>query len=138
MFFLKDEGFEYSKTQLKTEVIDINNLEDGFTQLQLRFTFDFNSGAFSHEVTWSNHDIELIVSQLENLRLSGEITAIEPEISFSYQKMEKNLYTFYIHFDNGMIHSNMGTDSGISLRLIVNRQSLVKWARQLTKLLHHT
>ncbi|MEK4749388.1 hypothetical protein NST77_17785 [Niallia sp. FSL W8-0177] len=58
MFFLKDDGFGYSKTQLKTEVIDIHNLEDGFTQLQLRFTFDFNSGAFSHEVTWSNYDIE--------------------------------------------------------------------------------
>ncbi|MEI2366851.1 MULTISPECIES: hypothetical protein [Niallia] len=75
---------------------------------------------------------------MENLHLSGDITAIEPDISFSYQKMEGNLYTFYIHFDNGMIHSNMGTDSGISLRLIINRQSLVDWARQLTKLLHHT
>lgn len=39
MFFLKDEGFEYSKTQLKIEVIDIRNIED-FIQLQLRFTFD--------------------------------------------------------------------------------------------------
>lgn len=137
MFFLKDEGFEYSKTQLKIEVIDIRNIED-FIQLQLRFTFDFSFETFSHEVTWSNHDIEAVVSQLENLHLSGDITAIEPDISFSYQKREENLYTFYIHFDNGMIHSNMGTDSGISLRLIINRQSLVDWARQLTKLLHHT
>lgn len=33
MFSLKDEGFEYSKTKLKTEVIDIHNLEEGFPQL---------------------------------------------------------------------------------------------------------
>ncbi|MEK4443558.1 MULTISPECIES: hypothetical protein [Niallia] len=138
MFSLKDEGFEYSKTKLKTEVIDIHNLEEGFPQLRLRFTFDFGSGTFSHEVTWSNPGIETALSQLENLHLSGEISAIEPDISFSYQKMEENLYTFYIHFDNGMIHSNMGTDSGISLRLIVHRQSLVKWTRQITKLLQYS
>ena len=93
MFSLKDEGFEYSKTKLKTEVIDIHNLEEGFPQLRLRFTFDFCSGTFSHEVTWSNHGIETVLSQLENLHLSGEISAIEPDISFSYQKMEGNLYT---------------------------------------------
>lgn len=72
-----------------------------------------------------------MASQLENLDISNEISAIEPDISFSYRKLEENLYTFYINFDNGIINSKMGTDSGISLRLVANRHSLLN-----TKLLN--
>lgn len=135
MFSLKDDSFEFSKTQLKTELIDKKKLDNDYTQLRLNFTFDFKIGSFSKDVTWSNHDIESVASQLENLDISDDISAIEPDISFSYRKLEENLYTFYINFDNGIINSNMGTDSGISLRLVVNRHSLLNWKNELTKLL---
>ncbi|WP_144463791.1 hypothetical protein [Siminovitchia fortis] len=131
MILLKDVNYEESKTKLTTEIIRKNVVEDGITQVELKFVLNFGFGSVSRNITWTNYDIETVLSQIENIDGVGEISALEPDLSFFYTEVEQDQYLLYVDLDAGVINSNMGTESGVSLKMQIKKDDLLKWINEI-------
>ncbi|TXO21695.1 hypothetical protein FVP26_03355, partial [Staphylococcus aureus] len=63
-----------------------------------------------------------------------EIYFIEPDLHFTIIDFNQELLCIYIDFDSGLRHSNMVTESGVSLRINVTKSGFTKFINELVSL----
>lgn len=128
---LKDRSFDFSETEVKYEVLKLNEMEDGLTEIEFDLTFSYGFLDYTHRFVWINEDVESLVEQIEGMgqREIGSLGVLSPGISFTYEACphEEGMYTFTILMDSGYVNSGMGTDSGIGISLYVHQEEVKQW-----------
>ncbi|HHV6090515.1 TPA: hypothetical protein ACUL0C_002497 [Staphylococcus aureus] len=85
-------------------------------------------------------EFALFDSDMDNLKHMDydnpvtEIYFIEPDLHFTIIDFNQELLCIYIDFDSGLRHSNMATESGISLRINVAKSDFTKFINELASL----
>lgn len=75
------------------------------------------------------------IDNLKNFKITEQVNEFyfyEPDISFLVVDID-DLY-FFINLDSGLRHSNMCTDSGVSLRMNISVESLEKFISDLVSI----
>ncbi|MFG6183986.1 hypothetical protein ACF7HK_13995, partial [Staphylococcus aureus] len=62
------------------------------------------------------------------------INLVEPYLHFTIIDFNQELLCIYIYFDSGLRHSNMATESCISLRINVAKSGFTKFINELVSL----
>ncbi|MBE5666996.1 hypothetical protein HU002_08870 [Staphylococcus sp. SS251] len=129
---LADASYLYSKASITFILKDVVIEEDNKI-------FYFNTSA-----TFEDQDIKfelaLFDSDMDNLKHLEygnpvtEINFIEPDLHFTIIDFSQELLCIYIDFDSGLRHSNMGTESGVSLRINVTKTDFTKFLNELASL----
>ncbi|GJF52272.1 hypothetical protein [Staphylococcus argenteus] len=94
--------------------------------------------------TYENQEIKLELAlfdsdldYLKHLEVDNPVTEIyfiEPDLHFTIIDCNQELLCIYIDFDSGLRHSNMVTESGISLRINVTKTDFTKFINELASL----
>ncbi|MED1601953.1 hypothetical protein [Alkalihalophilus marmarensis] len=140
MVSLKDVFYDESKTELKLEVLKKESLDDNHYKVDFELSFSFGYAEVSRTISWTQGDIATLKEQISNLNLqpgSGYITPQEPELTMFYviddhhDNDNKEEITLYITLDGGQINSQMGTETGASIKIVTTHQVLQSWINQL-------
>lgn len=128
---LKDRSFEFSKTEVKHEVIKIGEPEDGLFEIKFKLTFSYGFLNYSHDFIWINQDVETLIEQLKKMdkKNYGTLSVLSPGVSFAYSKdpHDVNFYEFTVFMDTGYINSYMGTESKFGITLTASREDIGNW-----------
>ncbi|MDF4071636.1 hypothetical protein P3W82_20670, partial [Staphylococcus aureus] len=111
---LRDASYVHSKTSITFILKDVVIEEDNKI-----FYFDTSATFEDQEIKF---EFALFDSDMDNLKHMEydnpvtEIYFIEPDLHFMIIDFNQEMLCIYIDFDSGLRHSNMATESGISLR----------------------
>ncbi|HEI7353129.1 TPA: hypothetical protein ACSTPQ_002274 [Staphylococcus aureus] len=129
---LRDTSYLHSKTSITFILKEVVIEEDNKI-----FYFDTSATFEDQKVKF---EFALFDSDMDNLKHIEydnpvtEIYFIEPELHFTIIDFNRKLLCIYIDFDSGLRHSNMATDSGISLRINVTKTDFTKFINELVSL----
>ncbi|PID21431.1 hypothetical protein CSV61_09400 [Sporosarcina sp. P3] len=130
-YTLKDRSFEFSETEVKHEVFNMGELEDGLFEIEFKLTFSYGFLNYSHNFVWINQDIETLLEQLKIMdeTTNGTLSVLNPGISFAYSQdpHDEYFYEFTVFMDTGYINSHMGTESKLGITLSVSREDIKNW-----------
>ncbi|MBF1917007.1 hypothetical protein [Staphylococcus aureus] len=127
---LRDASYLHSKTSITFILKDVVIEEDNKI-----FYFDTSATFEDQEIKF---EFALFDSDMDNLKHMEydnpvtEIYFIEPELHFTIIDFNQELLCIYI--DSGLRHSNVATDSGISLRINVTKTDFTKFINELASL----
>lgn len=129
---LRDASYLHSKTSLtfilKNVVIEEDNKN---------FYFDTSATFEDQEVKFEFALFDSDMDNLKHIEYDNPVTEvyfIEPELHFTIIDFNQELFCIYIDLDSGLRHSNMATDSGISLRINVSKTDFTKFINELASL----
>ncbi|EJL1285065.1 TPA: hypothetical protein LQO50_001571, partial [Staphylococcus pseudintermedius] len=117
---LQDSSYESSNTSLTLKLKRIENDEDSKIYY-LDAVLEFENEKAETELAVFDFDIDF----LKNLEYSFPVTDIyftEPDISLTVIDYESDELCIYVNLDSGLKHKNESTDSGLSIRLNVEKQ----------------
>lgn len=129
---LTDSSYLHSKASITFILKDVVIEEESKI-----FYFDTNATFENQEIKF---ELALFDSDMDNLKHLEydnpvtEICFIEPDLHFTIIDFNQELLCIYIDFDSGLRHSNMATDSGISLRINVTKTDFTKFINELASL----
>ncbi|MCS5349597.1 hypothetical protein NYT34_09770 [Staphylococcus aureus] len=129
---LADASYLYSKASITFILKDVVIEEDNKI-----FYFDTSATFEDQEIKF---ELALFDSDMDNLKHLEydnpvtEIYFIEPDLHFTIIDFSQELLCIYIDFDSGLRHSNMGTESGVSLRINVTKTDFTKFLNELASL----
>ncbi|WP_301107485.1 hypothetical protein [Sporosarcina sp.] len=128
---LKDCSHEFSETAVVHEVFALGEPEGTLFEIEFRLTFSYGFLEYGHNFVWLNEDIETLLVQLNEIgeEASGNLSALSPGVSFSYERYEHepDTYFFSVFMDAGYINSYMGTDSGLGITLRTTLEEIKEW-----------
>ncbi|WEG18798.1 hypothetical protein PQ478_10015 [Alkalihalophilus pseudofirmus] len=138
MVSLKDVFYDESKTELKVELMKKESIGDSNYKVDFILSFSFGYADVSRTISWTQGDIATLKEQISNLDLqpgSGYITPQEPELTMFYviDEHNKEEITLYITLDGGQINSQMGTETGATIKIVTTHHALKSWVNQLGK-----
>lgn len=131
---LKDASYLHSKTSITFILKDVVIEEDNKI-----YYFDTSATFEDQEIKF---EFALFDSDMDNLKYIEydnpvtEIYFIEPDLHFTIIDFNQELLCIYIDFDSGsgLRHSNMVTESGVSLRINVTKSGFTKFINELVSL----
>ncbi len=120
-------------TVLKDMDFKENNIFFSLEHLETKTIDDIKHIFFKVKVTYESSIIEkelvLFEDDIQNLDISNftnnspDYFFNEPDIWLTIIQLNKNDLILYINFDSGLIQSNMATESGLSVRMNVTKES---------------
>lgn len=122
---LKDKDYENNHLSLTAKP----SVEDELVEVE----FTLKSSSISIPVTTYFMDIDLPV--FNNLLEIGDHYFTEPNIWITTIDVSEEEVTFYINIDYGELMSHTATESGFSLRLIVNRSEFEMFFSNISRLI---
>ncbi|NFW23729.1 hypothetical protein G0W81_05350 [Staphylococcus aureus] len=131
---LRDASYVHSKTSITFILKDVVIEEDNKI-----YYFDTSATFEDQEIKF---EFALFDSDMDNLKHMEydnpvtEIYFIEPDLHFTIIDFNQELLCIYIDFDSdsGLRHSNMATESGISLRINVTKSDFNIFINELASL----
>lgn len=126
---LQDSSYESSNTSLTLKLKRIENDEDSKIYY-LDAVLEFENEKAETELAVFDFDIDF----LKNLEYSFPVTDIyftEPDISLTVIDYESDELCIYVNLDSGLKHKNESTDSGLSIRLNVEKQVFDNFINQI-------
>ncbi|UMT75053.1 hypothetical protein ML435_09345 [Staphylococcus roterodami] len=129
---LADASYLYSKASITFILKDVVIEEDNKI-----FYFDTSATFEDQDIKF---ELALFDSDMDNLKHLEydnpvtEINFIEPDLHFTIIDFSQELLCIHIDFDSGLRHSNMGTESGFSLRINVIKTDFTKFLNELASL----
>ncbi|HDI6898550.1 TPA: hypothetical protein POH62_002098 [Staphylococcus aureus] len=124
---LKDASYLHSKTSITFILKDVVIEEDNeIYYFDTSATVEFEFALFDSDIDNLKH--------IEYDNPVTEIYFIEPDLHFTIIDFNQELLCIYIDFDSGLRHSNMATESGISLRINVAKSGFTKFINELVSL----
>lgn len=122
---LKDKDYENNHLILTAKP----SVEDELVEVE----FTLKSSSISIPVTTYFMDIDLPV--FNNLLEIGDHYFTEPNIWITTIDVSEEEVTFYINIDYGELMSHTATESGFSLRMIVNRSEFEMFFSNISRLI---
>ncbi|MBE5676820.1 hypothetical protein HUZ99_10335 [Staphylococcus sp. SS87] len=129
---LADASYLYSKASITFILKDVIIEEDNKI-----FYFDTSATFEDQDIKFELALFDSDMDNLKNLEYDNpvtEINFIEPDLHFTIIDFSQELLCIYIDFDSGLRHSNMGTESGVSLRINVTKTDFTKFLNELASL----
>lgn len=129
---LKDAYYGDSNTALNFKFKNINSDDEDRI-----FYFDV-SATYEDQKIYS--ELAIFESEIEDLRNFEyeypitEIYFIEPDLHLTIIDFDLEELCIYVDFDSGLRHSNMGTESGLSLKLKVTKEDFNQFLKKLTSI----
>lgn len=118
---LRDASYVHSKTSITFILKDVVIEEDNKI-----FYFDTSATFEDQEIKFEFALFDSDMDNLKHMEYDNPVT----EIYF----IEPDLHFMIIDFDSGLRHSNMATESGISLRINVTKSDFTKFINELASL----
>lgn len=87
------------------------------------YTFDFTSSFFDFD--------KVTLDSVSNI---GDHHFTEPDFWITTLSIMNDTVTFYINIDNGALHNNMYTESGVAVRLNVSTLEFIRLFRSISEL----
>lgn len=110
--FLKDRDFDENNISINFKP----NCENQKEQINFDVICSYESNKIQTCITLFEDDFQ----NLDDFKIDSipyEIDFLEPDLSFTIIDNEEGDIIVYINFDSGLRHSNIATESGISLKL---------------------
>lgn len=131
---LKDASYLHSKTSITFILKDVVIEEDNEI-----YYFDTSATFEDQEVEFEFALFDSDIDNLKHIEYDNPVTEIyfiEPDLHFTIIDFNQELLCIYIDFDSdsGLRHSNMATESGISLRINVAKSGFTKFINELVSL----
>ncbi|WP_054709361.1 hypothetical protein [Bacillus sp. JCM 19041] len=140
MYILRDQSYSESKVELILHVIDRETYdEDEIIAITGLIEFKYgNGGVYKQEISLTEEDFDILKNQLDNLDLSSPLNVLtldEPDLSFFVLgEIEKeHPLDLLISLDSGQAVSNIGTESGVALRMTVTVDEFNEWILNIKK-----
>ncbi|TXO03089.1 hypothetical protein [Staphylococcus aureus] len=129
---LRDASYVHSKTSITFILKDVVIEEDNkIYYIDTSATFEDQEVKFEFALFDSDMDN---LKHMEYDNPVTEIYFIEPDLHFTIIGFNQELLCIYIDFDSGLRHSNMATESDISLRINVTKSDFNKFINELASL----
>src|SRR5690625_1527215 len=132
MITLFDMYYEDSKVKMDMLLRNKEKNED-FVRLDIQVSFEFNLSTVESNIVWTEEDISILKEQIHEISsesIVGTLSSLEPDLTFMYIKdseEETEELTLYITLDSGLINSDIGTETGPTLKIITTEDKLIKW-----------
>ncbi len=129
---LADASYVHSNTSI-TFILKNVVIEEGNKIFYFDTSATFEDQDIKFELALFDSDMD----NLKNLEYDNPVTEIyfiEPDLHFTIIDFSQELLCIYIDFDSGLRHSNMATESGISLRINVTKTDFTKFLNELASL----
>lgn len=131
MITLFDMYYEESKAKMDMLLRNKEKNED-FVRLDIQVSFEFNLSTVESNIVWTEEDISILKEQIHEMSsesIVGTLSSLEPDLTFMYIKdsEETEELTLYITLDSGLINSDIGTETGPTLKIITTEDKLIKW-----------
>ncbi|MBO0928001.1 hypothetical protein J2P86_11465 [Staphylococcus sp. 30400_3112M30941] len=129
---LADASYLHSKASI-TFILKNVVIEEGNKIFYFDTSATFEDQDIKFELALFDSDMD----NLKNLEYDNPVTEIyfiEPDLHFTIIDFSQELLCIYIDFDSGLRHSNMATESGISLRINVTKTDFTKFLNELASL----
>jgi len=131
MITLFDMYYEDSKVKMDMLLRNKEKNED-FVRLDIQVSFEFNLSTVESNIVWTEEDISILKEQIHEMSsesIVGTLSSLEPDLTFMYIKdsEETEELTLYITLDSGLINSDIGTETGPTLKIITTEDKLIKW-----------
>ncbi len=118
---LKDIDFKENNILFSLEHLETKTIDD-IKHIFLKVKVTYESSAIEKDLVLFEDDLQnLDISNFTNN--SPDYFFNEPDIWLTIIQLNKNDLILYINFDSGLIQSNMATESGLSVRKNVTKES---------------
>ncbi|WP_323714471.1 hypothetical protein P3T97_04310 [Mammaliicoccus sciuri] len=132
-------------TMLKDIDFKENNIVLSLKHTKSLTTDDIKHTYFKLMVTYEQSCIEkeivLLDDEIQNLNISNftndspDYFFNEPDFWLTIIQLNENDLIFYINFDSGLNHMNMATESGLSVRMNVTKESFITFTNNLKSII---
>ncbi|WP_323702522.1 hypothetical protein [Mammaliicoccus sp. Dog046] len=112
---LRDTNFKESNVQCQFEFIQTELIDD-IKHYHYLLHVSYDRMQFEKEIVFFENEIEsLDINHFTNN--SPDFYFYEPDFWFTIFRQDEDELIVYLNFDSGLIHSNMATESGQSVRM---------------------
>ncbi|MBF0842329.1 hypothetical protein IR128_11470 [Staphylococcus lentus] len=118
---LKDVDFKENNILLSLDHIESKTIDD-IKHIYFNMIITYENSSIKREITFFEDDIsDLNISSFTND--SPDYFFNEPDFWLTVIQLNNNDLILYINFDSGLIHTNMATESGFSIRMNITKDS---------------
>lgn len=118
---LKDVDFKENNILLSLDHIESKTIDD-IKHIYFNMIITYENSSIKREVILFEDDIsDLNISNFTND--SPDYFFNEPDFWLTVIQLNNNDLILYINFDSGLIHTNMATESGFSIRMNITKDS---------------
>ncbi|WP_239734141.1 hypothetical protein [Mammaliicoccus sp. H-M33] len=118
---LKDVDFKENNILLSLDHIESKTIDD-IKHIYFNMIITYENSSIKREITFFEDDIsDLNISSFTND--SPDYFFNEPDFWLTVIQLNNNDLIIYINFDSGLIHTNMATESGFSIRMNITKDS---------------
>lgn len=126
---LKDIDFKENNILFSSEHLETKTIDD-IKHIFLKVKVTYESSVIEKDLVLFEDDIQnLDINNFTNN--SPDYFFNEPDIWLTIIQLDKNDLILYINFDSGLIQSNMATESGLSVRMNVTKESFITFINNL-------
>ncbi|BCU51728.1 hypothetical protein ACUW9N_000954 [Staphylococcus auricularis] len=118
---LKDVSFKENNILLSLDHTESKTIDD-MKHIYFNMIITYENSSIKREIMLFEDDIlNLNISNFTND--SPDYFFIEPDFWLTVIQLNNNDLILYINFDSGLIHTNIATDSGFSIRMNITKDS---------------
>lgn len=127
---LKDIFYSDSHSSIAFTLKD-SKIEEGTKIFYFEVTITFEDNEIFTDFTMFDHDIKNLKRFTYTFPVS-EIYFMEPDLSFTLIDFNSAYLSVYMNLDSGLRYSNIGTESGLAIRLNVTNEAFSAFLAQLS------
>ncbi|MGJ5712802.1 hypothetical protein ACSBRB_06295 [Staphylococcus auricularis] len=130
---LKDVSFKENNILLSLVHIESKTIDD-IKHIYFNMIITYGNSSIKREIMLFEDDIlNLSISNFTND--SPDYFFIEPDFWLTVIQLNNNDLILYINFDSGLIHTNIATESGFSIRMNITKDSFDTFIKNLKSII---
>ncbi|PCF86200.1 hypothetical protein [Staphylococcus intermedius] len=129
---LKDNAFKYNHVAVTFNLESVVE-DEGEKIFNFKVKSTFDNQSVSTDLALFESDLQQL-QQLEFKTGMTDISFLEPDLYFTVIPLEDGEMVLYVHYDSGMLYSNIGTDAGVAVKLNVTQRAFQVFIDELTGL----
>lgn len=130
---LKDVSFKENNILLSLVHIESKTIDD-IKHIYFNMIITYGNSSIKREIMLFEDDIlNLSISNFTND--SPDYFFIEPDFWLTVSQLNNNDLILYINFDSGLIHTNIATESGFSIRMNITKDSFDTFIKNLKSII---
>lgn len=130
---LKDIDFKENNILFSLEHLETKTIDD-IKHIFLKVKVTYESSAIEKDLVLFEDDLQnLDISNFTNN--SPDYFFNEPDFWLTVIQLNDNELILYINFDSGLIHTNMATESGFSIRMNIMKDSFDVFIKNLKSII---
>ncbi|HHU6751531.1 TPA: hypothetical protein ACUI23_002261 [Staphylococcus pseudintermedius] len=127
---LKDNAYQYNNVAVTFNLGSVTDEKDDKI-FNFKVTSTFDNQSVSTDLTLFESDMQQL-QQFELKMGMTDINFLEPDLYLTVIQLEDDEMVLYVHYDSGILYSNMGTDAGIAVKLNVTQHAFQSFVNELT------